>query len=61
MKYGCVWGGRCTGSVVPMVLVCGKILFEDGLLCLVIFYMKLVMVKGEVLARLMVWGDTSCC
>ena len=46
--------------LVPMVLVCGKILFGDGLLCLVIFYMKLVMVEGEVLARLMVWGDTSC-
>ena len=47
--------------LVPMVLVCGKILYRDGLLCLIIFYMKLVMVEGEVLVRLMVWGDPSCC
>jgi len=47
--------------LVPMMLVCGNILYRDGLLCFIIFYMKLVMVEGEVLARLMVWGDPSCC
>lgn len=32
--------------LVPMVLVCGNIFAGVGLLCLVIFYMILVMVQG---------------
>ena len=44
-----------------MVLVCGKILVGDDFLFLVIFYMILVMDRGLVLARPLVWVDISCC
>lgn len=37
--------------LVPMVLVCGKKLARDGLLCPVKYCMKLRWVEGEVLAR----------
>ena len=44
-----------------MVLVCGKILVGDDFLFLIIFYMILVMDRGLVLARPLVWVDISCC